>query len=162
MMTRNSLWLAVGGAAAVVAVAVLLWAPWQAADEADGLEVTIDWRDDAQVAVGAEVYANQCADCHGTDLAGEPNWQVRGPDGMLPAPPHDETGHTWHHPDAQLFALTKYGPASFAGGDYRSAMPGYEGVLTDEEIAAVLAYIKRQWPPEILERHDQLNAANQP
>ena len=75
----------------------------------------------------------------------------------MPAPPHDETGHTWHHPDQQLFALTKYGPAALAGGGYESDMPAYESVLSDEEIWAVLSYLKSRWPAEVQSRHDQIN-----
>lgn len=109
----------------------------------------IDPADGALVALGEEVYAADCAACHGPELAGEANWRQRKADGRLPAPPHDETGHTWHHPDPQLFALTKYGPQALAGGSYQSDMPAYEGVLSDREIRAVLAYIKSRWPEEI-------------
>jgi mono/diheme cytochrome c family protein len=109
------------------------------------------------VALGKKVYDANCAACHGAKLQGEANWRERGPNGLLPAPPHDENGHTWHHPDALLFALTKYGPAAMAGGDYKSAMPAYEGVLSDEEIIASLSYIKSRWPREVVERHDQIN-----
>jgi mono/diheme cytochrome c family protein len=80
----------------------------------------------------------------------------------LPAPPHDETGHTWHHPDDQLFAITKFGPAAVAGlNDYQTDMPVFEGVLSDEEISAALAYIKSTWPAEIRARHDDINRRNQ-
>jgi mono/diheme cytochrome c family protein len=114
--------------------------------------------DDLQlVALGKKVYDANCAACHGAKLQGEANWRERGPNGLLPAPPHDENGHTWHHPDALLFALTKYGPAAMAGGDYKSAMPAYEGVLSDEEIIASLSYIKSRWPREVVERHNQIN-----
>ena len=41
--------------------------------------------------------------------------------------------------------------------DYASAMPVYEGVLSDEEIVAVLSWIKAQWPAGIQARHDELN-----
>lgn len=92
------------------------------------------------------------------DLGGQANWHQRRPDGRLPAPPHDETGHTWHHPAAQLFALTKRGPAALVGGGYQSDMPAYEGVLNDAEIWAVLSYIKSRWPDEVRARHDQLSA----
>jgi mono/diheme cytochrome c family protein len=111
------------------------------------------------VALGERLYARECASCHGAGLEGEPNWQRRLPNGRLPAPPHDETGHTWHHPDAVLFHLTKEGPAALAGGGYESDMPGYRDVLSDAEIIAVLSYIKSTWPEEIRARHDQLNAA---
>lgn len=110
------------------------------------------------MAQGARLYAEHCAACHGADLGGQANWHQRRPDGRLPAPPHDETGHTWHHPAAQLFALTKRGPAALVGGGYQSDMPAYEGVLNDAEIWAVLSYIKSRWPDEVRARHDQLSA----
>ena len=110
------------------------------------------------VEVGRQIYAEHCAGCHGADLEGQPNWRQRRSDGMLPAPPHDPSGHTWHHPDAQLVEMTKFGPQRFAGADYRSEMPAYQDQLTDREIVAVLSYIKSTWPPEIRARHDQINA----
>lgn len=106
-----------------------------------------------QVALGERVYVEACASCHGANLEGQPNWQARNADGKLPAPPHDETGHTWHHPDAQLFAITKFGLAPIAGADYATDMLAFEGTLTDAEILAALAYIKSRWPEKI--RQDQ-------
>ncbi|MEZ5607039.1 MAG: cytochrome c [Burkholderiaceae bacterium] len=107
---------------------------------------------------GGRIYAQQCAACHGAHGEGQPDWRERGPDGLLPAPPHDASGHTWHHPDEQLFAITKYGLARLVSKpDYRTAMPIYEGVLSDEEIVAVLSWIKAQWPAEIRRRHDEIN-----
>lgn len=113
--------------------------------------------DPALVARGEAIYAERCASCHGADLQGEPDWRSPKSDGLMPAPPHDETGHTWHHPDDVLFALTKFGPASYVGGDYRSNMPAYDGILGDDDILAVLSYIKSRWPPALQKRHDQLN-----
>jgi len=101
------------------------------------------------VALGERVYGQQCAGCHGPKLEGEPDWQTRRPDGTLPAPPHDATGHTWHHADAQLFDITRRGVAAVVGGTYRSNMPAFGKVLSDREIWAVLAFIKSRWPADI-------------
>ena len=114
------------------------------------------------VALGQAVYAENCASCHGASLEGQtPDWRTPGADGRMPAPPHDETGHTWHHDGDTLFRLTKYGLAALLGpdSDYQSNMPAYEGVLSDEEILAVLSYIKSTWPAEIRERHDAMEAS---
>ena len=111
------------------------------------------------VAVGERIYESQCASCHGEDLQGEPDWQSPDEDGYLPAPPHDETGHTWHHADEVLFDVTKNGLAAYAGPNYRTRMPEFGSVLTDKEIVAVLSYIKSRWPRQVRERHDALNAA---
>ena len=116
---------------------------------------------DAQVVqLGQKVYAAHCIACHGARLEGQPNWRDRDASGRLPAPPHDASGHTWHHPDEQLFAITKYGVAKVAGlKDYQSNMPVYEGVLSDAEIVAVLSWIKAQWPAEVRAQHDKINQA---
>lgn len=108
---------------------------------------------------GERIYQVRCAACHGANLEGQADWRERGPDGLLPAPPHDESGHTWHHPDEQLFKLTKLGIAKAAGlKDYKTTMPAFEGVLSDEEIVAVLSFIKSRWPASVREKHDRINA----
>jgi len=115
--------------------------------------------DSAIVAAGKTTYATNCASCHGANLEGEPNWRKPNPDLTMPAPPHSKRGHTWHHADQILFDLTKYGVAKFIKqGSYKSNMPAYEGVLSDDEIIAVLSYIKSTWPKDVQDRHNQLNA----
>jgi mono/diheme cytochrome c family protein len=104
-----------------------------------------DPRDAQQVALGAKVYAQHCASCHGARLEGQPNWQRRLPNGRMPAPPHDETGHTWHHPDEVLFDIIKHGIGRYAPPGYQSDMPAFAGVLSDDEVRAVLAFIESHW-----------------
>lgn len=110
------------------------------------------------VALGKLVYAQNCASCHGANLEGQPNWRERKPDGRLPAPPHDAEGHTWHHSDDQLTAIVREGMAPFAPAGYLSDMPAYKGILSDREIAAVLAYIKSTWPAAARERQARASA----
>ena len=147
--------LAVAGGIALVAILSLLLLRGPA--DASGIALQPD--DEGVVALGEQVYADNCAACHGAALEGQPDWQTRGADGLMPAPPHDPTGHTWHHDDAMLFALTKHGLAGVLGEDApESAMPAYEGVLTDAEIVAVLSFIKSTWPAEVRAVHDDINA----
>lgn len=116
--------------------------------------------DAAYVSRGKKIYQTACASCHGLNLEGQPNWRERRADGLLPAPPHDDTGHTWHHPDAVLFSLTKFGVQEFAGPDYKSAMPAFEQRLPDEDILAVLSFIESSWSPGIRQRHDAINRSS--
>ncbi|MBS0126247.1 cytochrome c [Aestuariicoccus sp. KMU-90] len=118
----------------------------------------LPWTEAARVANGAALYTEHCAACHGADLQGQPDWQERDADGYLPAPPHDETGHTWHHPDALLIRITALGTEAIVGGNYRSNMVGFADVLGEDGILDVLAYIKSTWPDEVIEVHDQINA----
>ena len=115
--------------------------------------------DDAQMlVVGKRIYMAQCAACHGAKLEGQPDWRTRDADGMLPAPPHDASGHTWHHPDELLFNITKFGVASVIGDpNYKTAMPAYGATLNDQDIVAVLSWIKSQWPEEMRKQHGQMN-----
>jgi len=111
-----------------------------------GEDPRADAGDPARVARGQAVYAQHCAACHGARLEGQPDWRARRADGRLPAPPHDESGHTWHHPDAELFAVTKHGLVPpYAPPDYKSDMPAFAGTLGDDDIWAVLAFIKSHW-----------------
>jgi mono/diheme cytochrome c family protein len=152
---RRHRMLAIAGATAVVAVmvaAVVAGFRQQAGAQA------LQPHNAALVSLGQRIYAAQCAACHGANLEGQAQWRQAGPDGLLPAPPHDATGHTWHHPDELLIAITRDGVAKAAGiENHRSAMPAFGGTLSEREIVAVLSYIKAQWPPEIRERHDLVN-----
>ncbi|MEX0301709.1 MAG: cytochrome c [Leisingera sp.] len=144
----------IGGIAAAVLLGGGLY--WLAGAEARAIGI-LPYQDPAAVAAGEVIYQDYCASCHGADLQGEVDWQVRDAEGYLPAPPHDESGHTWHHPDAQLLAITKFGVAQLVGNGYRSRMEGYEGLLSEAEMVAALAYIKSRWPAEIIVRHNQIN-----
>ena len=114
-----------------------------------------DPADAAQVAAGQAIYAANCASCHGDKLQGQPNWKERKADGRLPAPPHDATGHTWHHPDQQLFDIIQRGIAAIVP-DYQSDMIGFSDKLSDSDIRNVLAYIKSTWPPDIQARQAEI------
>lgn len=140
-------------AATLAATALLLWTGQSGSDPA-----AISPGDPAQVALGRQIYGEQCARCHGINLEGQPDWRSRRADGRLPAPPHNASGHTWHHPDAVLLSITRDGTSAVVGGGYASDMPGFGDVLTDTEIRAVLAFIKSTWP----EREQVLQARQNP
>lgn len=110
------------------------------------------------VAQGQQIYRAQCASCHGPNLEGQPNWKAQLADGSWPAPPHDATGHTWHHPDTLLFAIVKGGGQATMPAAGKNAMPAFAGVLSDDDIWAVLAYIKSRWPADILAAQAQVSA----
>ncbi len=102
---------------------------------------------------GEILYQDNCAACHGANLAGQPDWQTPNSDGTLPAPPHDVTGHTWHHDNVLLFDYVKLGGqgALAARGitDFQSGMPAFDGVITDEDIWDILGFIRSRWPKRV-------------
>ena len=116
------------------------------------------------LALGAELYAESCATCHGTDLQGQPNWRAANEDGVFPAPPHDETGHTWHHDNALLFEYTKLGGkgalAARGMANVKSGMPAFDGVISDDNIWNILAYIRSTWPPRLQQSQASRNQSH--
>ncbi len=119
------------------------WLMTQGSTQSDGAPQSFD------LVQGEQLYQGNCASCHGANLEGQPDWRSPGPDGSLPAPPHDETGHTWHHADNVLFDYTKLGgKATLArqGVDFQSGMPSFGDQLTDAQIWNIFAYIKSTWP----------------
>jgi mono/diheme cytochrome c family protein len=99
-----------------------------------------------RIAMGQTIYERNCASCHGKNLEGQADWQTPLSTGKLPAPPHDETGHSWHHPDAMLTGVTKRGIVPYVTPDYQSDMPVFEGILSDDEIGKLWDYVKSTWP----------------
>lgn len=99
------------------------------------------------VAEGQPLYQQHCASCHGANLEGQPNWKQPLPSGKFPAPPHDDAGHTWHHPDALLISIIHDG-GNGSNGAIPSDMPAFKDTLNPQQTEAVLEYIKSRWSPQ--------------
>ena len=105
----------------------------------------------SEATMGKALYEQNCASCHGIDGEGQPDWKTPGENGVYPAPPHTAEGHTWHHPDQQLLDIMANG-----GTMPNSAMPGFGEQLTEEEMAAILTYIKTFWSEREIEFQEQV------
>ena len=123
-----------------------------------GSQERADPRNARQVASGKAIYERECASCHGRNLEGQDAWRTRLSNGRMPAPPHDDTGHTWHHSDDVLIGITMLGMASpYAPPGYRSDMPAFGTKLSDQQIAVdVLAYVKSRWSPRARQAQSQI------
>ncbi|MBC7152760.1 MAG: cytochrome c [Rhizobium sp.] len=142
----------------MVAIAVVAIAGWFWSGGSSGPDGTIHVAD---LARGEAIYAEACAACHGANLEGEPDWRSPGPDGRLPAPPHDASGHTWHHPDRVLLDITMRGTAAVVGGGYESNMPGFADSYSEQELRDVLEWIKTQWPERERAHQAQVTAQDE-
>ncbi len=117
--------------------------------------------EDRDLTKGRVLYGEHCASCHGINLEGQPNWQTPDDNGVLPAPPHDETGHTWHHDNQLLFEYTRLGGEAALAvrgvTSFASGMPGFSDELTENEIWDILAYIRSTWPDRVQEMQASRN-----
>ena len=105
-----------------------------------------DAEDTSTVATGKRLYMRSCASCHGKRLQGQPLWQLEDQYRGQRAPAHDQTGHTWAHSDEDLFRMTRDGRFPQSAPESHSYMPAFRDSLSDEQILAVIAFIKATWP----------------
>ena len=114
-------------------------------------------RDSAlMIARGKILYESNCVSCHQVNLIGAENWKGLDEDGHTKAPPLNGKGHTWHHDDASLHNIIKYGLAKLVK-NYEGKMLGFEGNLKDKDIDSVLSYMKSFWPEDIYQQQINLN-----
>ena len=108
------------------------------------------------IARGKIIYQNNCISCHQVNLVGVENWKELDEDGHRKSPPLNGTGHTWHHDDATLHNIIKYGLVKLVK-NYQGKMLGYEDKLKDKDIDSVLAYIKSFWPDDMYQHQINLS-----
>ena len=111
-----------------------------------GTTLDSDPNNPSQVRLGQLVYASHCAACHGTNLGGVPDFEIAQAHGLEP-PPLNASGHTWHHPDDQLFMIIQSGIHDVPSEKRQRSVFG--DMLTAEQIWEVLAYVKSSWPEHI-------------
>jgi cytochrome c553 len=93
---------------------------------------------------GQTAYNLRCAHCHGYDGEGQLPQTIENTLslGMMTIPPHDSSGHTWQHPDQLLLRTIREGISNPLD---QFPMESYAEVMSDDEIMAVIAYIKLWW-----------------
>ncbi len=122
-----------GAAAIVLGILLLMQArvdPILAVAAGDG---AVNPNDIAMVERGKGVYTTNCLSCHGADLRGD------GPAGagMQPPPANFSQPHTMVHSDEDMVYWIEQGKQG-------TGMPGFQSVLSDQDVRDVLAYIKNQ------------------
>ena len=101
----------------------------------------------AYIKGGATLYEANCVKCHGGRTGGK----------LKDMPPrHNANGHTWHHADQQLKDMTLNG-ITFSLEEQR--MPAFKGKLSEEDVRAILAYIKTWWTED--QRDEQRKVTEQ-
>jgi len=100
----------------------------------------------AQLRRGAQLFAANCAECHGKHGEGAPDWETPDVDGRYPAPPLNGEGHTWHHSKTGLALVIRKGTERIGGG-----MSGWENKFSERDIEDVLAYVQSLWPQDVYE-----------
>ncbi len=101
------------------------------------------WFNQDVVNVGARLFQQHCAVCHGANAESTPDWKKSDAQGNYPAPPLDGKGHAWHHPIPQLVKSIKDGSIQLGG-----TMPGFADKLSDQDVLALIGYFQSKWPDQ--------------
>ncbi len=97
-----------------------------------------------QVTLGKSVYHQYCAQCHGENGEGDPEWRKRDADGLFRPPPLNGTGHAWHHSKDWLKQMVLNGSEPGKG-----RMPAWRGKLSEKEVDAVVEWFQSRWPDQV-------------
>jgi len=87
--------------------------------------------------IGAQIYADECSGCHGSDGKGTP--------GLFP--PLAASALVQQNDPTSLLHVVLRGARSVAtdGSPTAPAMPQFGWLLKDGEVAAVLTYVRNSW-----------------
>jgi copper transport protein len=122
--------LSIPGAVALFAGLLLVVGSPFLVQEAEGGQVNPIAPSAESVAMGEEIYLNNCQTCHGPTGLGD------GPGGAgLNPPPANLIQHVPLHPDWDLFDIIENGIPD-------TAMPAFGGTLTEEEIWHLINYLR--------------------
>jgi mono/diheme cytochrome c family protein len=97
--------------------------------------------DAKELQTGKNLFAENCAQCHGENAQGAPDWHKRNADGTFPPPPLNGTGHAWHHSSEVLFDMIHNGSKPGEGN-----MPAWKDKLDRKQIELVIQWFQSMWP----------------
>jgi len=101
--------------------------------------------DIATISRGARVYQENCAQCHGPEAQGHPDWRHAKQQGYAAAPPLDGTGPVAGMKKSQIVAVIKNG-VKYNG---QPVMPGWNGRVSDQDIDDVITWFQALWPSDV-------------
>ena len=130
---RPSNTLILAGILGVLFILLVVGVIWQARN---GGDIATDIAPPEVLAQGELVFEENCVACHGENGKGYIGPALNG------------SAHAWHHPDSLLVSFIRDGIAG-------TQMPAQRDNLTDEEIDAVISYMKSWWTPQ--QRQKQQN-----
>ena len=117
------------------------------------------WYDQDTADLGAKIFQQNCAACHGANAQGLAGQQSSNNDGSL-APALNGTAHAWHHPKDVLKQIIKHGGSKVGGSIASGSMPSFVDKLSDREIDSVIAYIQSEWPEDIYQKWASIEPGN--
>ncbi len=111
------------------------------------------------VARGGALFQQDCAQCHGPQAQGHPDWRTPSHGLFTAAPPLNGTGNDWKRSRQQLIDTIKNGARL---SDGTPVMPAWKDRLNDGQIADIMAWFQSLWPPEVYDKWSRQQAEKPP
>jgi mono/diheme cytochrome c family protein len=116
--------------------------------------------DPDSISRGARLFEQHCAQCHGPQAQGHPDWQTPSDGSFAAAPPLNGTGNDWQRSRAELAATIKKGVRRKT--DNVDIMPSWKGRLSERDIEDVINWMQSLWPADVYEAWTKAQAAAAP
>lgn len=113
--------------------------------------------DPVSVAHGARLFEERCAQCHGPQAQGHPDWQTPSDGSFAAAPPLNGTGNDWKRSRAELAVIIKNGVRRKT--DNADIMPAWKGRLNDSDVEDVINWMQSLWPPDVYQAWSKAQGA---
>jgi len=113
--------------------------------------------DPASVARGARLFEQDCAQCHGPQAQGHPDWQTPSDGSFAAAPPLNGTGNDWKRSRAELAGTIKNGVRRKT--DNVDIMPAWKGRLSDSDVEDVINWMQSLWPADVYQAWSKAQVA---
>lgn len=113
--------------------------------------------DPVSVAHGASLFEERCAQCHGPQAQGHPDWQTPSDGSFAAAPPLNGTGNDWKRSRAELASIIKNGVRRKS--DNVDIMPAWKGRLNDSDVEDVINWMQSLWPADVYQAWSKAHGA---
>ena len=106
---------------------------------------------------GAAVFQRNCAECHGPEAQGHPDWGSTATGqkkAYVVAPPLNGAGVTWKRSRQDIKNIIKQGVIK----ENVPVMPAWKGRVDEQELDDVVTWFQALWPPEVYNRWQKAQA----
>jgi len=107
-----------------------------------------------RVARGARLFQENCAQCHGPQAQGHPDWQRARKEGYAAAPPLDGTGTDISMTRERMVEVIRKGVRQKGV----MVMPSWKGRVDDDQITDIISWYQALWPADAYLRWRRANA----
>jgi mono/diheme cytochrome c family protein len=110
-----------------------------------------------RIARGARLFQEKCAQCHGPDAQGHPDWERGRKEGFAAAPPLNGTGTDIILSKAKMMEIIRNGVKQKGV----PVMPAWAGRVSSQDVEDVITWYQALWPADTYQKWQRAYAPDQ-